>query len=67
MFPSELPRRCIRLLTDPGDIVLDCFLGSGTTALTAVEEGRRFIGVELDREYVRKARNVLKQAQASVA
>ncbi len=67
MFPSELPRRCIRLLTDPRDIVLDCFLGSGTTALTAVEEGRRFIGVELDREYVRKARNVLKQAQASVA
>lgn len=67
MFPSELPRRCIRLLTDPDDIVLDCFMGSGTTALAALEEGRRFIGVELVEEYVSTARGALKNARAQAA
>ncbi len=51
-FPIELPRRIIRLLTEPNDVVLDCFLGSGTTAVAAVQEGRQFIGIELDRKYV---------------
>jgi len=55
-FPEELPRRVIRLLTDPGDVVLDCFLGSGTTAVAAIKEGRQFIGVEIDKEYVALAR-----------
>ena len=67
MFPPELPRRCIRLLTDPGDIVLDCFMGSGTTALVAREEGREFIGIELDADYVRMARRALKSKTASAA
>jgi site-specific DNA-methyltransferase (adenine-specific) len=47
-FPLELPRRAIRLLTDPGDLVLDCFMGSGTTAVAAIGEGRRFIGIEIN-------------------
>jgi DNA modification methylase len=47
-FPVELPRRVIRLLSDPGDLILDCFMGSGTTALAAIETGRQFIGIELD-------------------
>lgn len=46
-FPPELPRRVIRLLSAPGDLVLDCFLGSGTTAVVAIEQGRRFLGIEL--------------------
>lgn len=50
-FPIELPRRAIRLLTDPGDLVLDCFIGSGTTAVAAIQEGRRFLGIELDPHY----------------
>ena len=60
-FPLELPSRAIRLLTDPGDIVLDCFMGSGTSAVTAIREGRHFIGVELDADYVRLARKAATQ------
>lgn len=55
MFPRELPERCIRLLTDPGDFVLDCFMGSGTTALAALRTGRNYLGIELFGEYVELA------------
>ncbi len=51
-FPLELPRRVIRLLTDRNDLVLDCFMGSGTTAIAAVQEGRRFLGIEREPRYV---------------
>lgn len=56
-FPIELPRRVIRLLTDKDDIVLDCFLGSGTTALAALELGRQYLGVELEPKYVAMAKS----------
>lgn len=56
MFPPELPRRCIRLLTEPGDTVLDCFAGTGTTAVVAQELDRRFIAIELDPGYAEIAR-----------
>ncbi|MBI5185864.1 MAG: site-specific DNA-methyltransferase [Nitrospinae bacterium] len=55
-FPLELPLRTIRLLTDPSEIVLDCFLGSGTTAVAAVRENRQYIGIELEKKYVTLAR-----------
>jgi site-specific DNA-methyltransferase (adenine-specific) len=55
-FPYELPARAIRLLTDPGDLVLDCFMGSGTTAVAAAQLGRRYIGIELESRYVTLAR-----------
>lgn len=55
-FPLELPRRLIRLLSEPGDIILDCFLGSGTTAIAALSEGRQFIGIEIQKPYVELAR-----------
>ena len=55
-FPPELPRRLIRLLTEPGDTVLDCFIGSGTTAVAAIREGRHFIGIDKMPRYVRLAR-----------
>ena len=58
-FPPELPRRLIRLLSFPGDTVLDPFLGSGTTALVAWELGRRFNGFDLNPEYVESARRRL--------
>ncbi len=58
-FPIELPRRVIRLLTDPDDIVLDCFLGSGTTALAALELDRQYIGIELEPKYARLAQQRL--------
>jgi len=45
--PEKLIQRCIELTTDPGDLVLDSFLGSGTTAAVAHKMGRRYIGIEL--------------------
>ncbi|MBW4569082.1 MAG: site-specific DNA-methyltransferase [Tolypothrix carrinoi HA7290-LM1] len=51
-FPIELPRRIIKLLTDPGDIVLDCFMGSGSSAVAAIREKRNYIGIELEPKYV---------------
>lgn len=55
-FPLELPRRIIELLTDPGDTILDPFMGSGTTAEAAVIEGRSYIGIERSAEYVNLAK-----------
>jgi site-specific DNA-methyltransferase (adenine-specific) len=55
-FPIELPLRVIKLLTDPNDIVLDCFMGSGTTAIAAIQENRQYIGIELEEKYVVMAR-----------
>jgi len=55
-FPVELPRRVIQLLTDPGDIVLDPFIGSGTTGEAAIMESRRYIGIERCETYVNLAR-----------
>ncbi len=56
MFPKELAYRVIKLYTDKGDTVLDPFLGSGTTALAALEADRRFIGIELMEQYADLAR-----------
>jgi len=50
-FPIELPRRCIELFSLEGDVVLDPFMGSGTTAIAAIREGRRFVGFEINEEY----------------
>jgi site-specific DNA-methyltransferase (adenine-specific) len=50
-FPEELPFNCIQLLSYKNDIVLDCFLGSGTTGKVAIENNRRFIGIELNKNY----------------
>lgn len=55
MFPLELPRRAIRLLTEPGETILDCFMGSGTTGLAALQEGRNFIGIEIEEKYAKLA------------
>jgi len=51
-FPLELPRRLIELYTFAGEVVLDPFMGSGQTALAALQSGRRFIGYEIDQKYV---------------
>jgi site-specific DNA-methyltransferase (cytosine-N4-specific) len=51
-FPSKLPEFFIRLLTDPGDLVVDIFAGSNTTGMVAEAEGRRWMAFELNREYV---------------
>lgn len=55
-FPVELVERCVLALTDPGDLVLDPFLGVGASAIAAEKHGRRVIGIERDQEYARLAR-----------
>ena len=55
-FPEELPYRCIQLYTFEGDVVLDPFVGSGTTCVVALRTGRHFIGIDVNEEYVRMAR-----------
>lgn len=60
-FPTELIRPCILASTKPGDFVLDPFFGSGTVGLASREEGRQYIGVELNPEYVVLAARRLQQ------
>lgn len=50
-FPRELPRRCIKLFSFLGDTVFDPFLGSGTTLIEAVKNGRNGLGLELEPKY----------------
>ena len=57
--PEELLRRIIEATSNPGDVVLDPFLGSGTTALVARQLGRRFIGIEREAKYCQTARQRL--------
>ena len=51
-FPVELPRRLIELYTFEEDLILDPFLGSGTTAVAAVETNRHYVGYDLSAEYL---------------
>jgi DNA modification methylase len=56
-FPESLPIWFIKLFTKPGDLVLDPFLGSGTTVISAAKLQRRFIGIEVKPEYCELARS----------
>jgi site-specific DNA-methyltransferase (adenine-specific) len=51
-FPVELPYRLLQLYTFQGEVVLDPFMGSGQTAIAALKARRRFVGFEIDPEYV---------------
>lgn len=55
-FPVELPSRLIQLYTFEDDVVLDPFMGSGQTALAALDAGRRYVGYEINAAYCRLAR-----------
>jgi site-specific DNA-methyltransferase (adenine-specific)/site-specific DNA-methyltransferase (cytosine-N4-specific) len=60
IFPLELPTWFIRLFTRENDVVLDPFLGSGTTAVAAILNNRKYIGIELKNEYFEEAiKNVI--------
>ena len=62
-FPDELPEWFIKLFTDPGDLVLDPFIGSGTTAIAAVKLKRHYIGIEKQREYWNLAKKNVRLAK----
>jgi DNA modification methylase len=61
-FPVELPKWFIKLFTQYNDVVLDPFMGSGTTAVACQELNRRFIGIELNGEYCTLAQDRLHSA-----
>jgi DNA modification methylase len=62
-FPVDLPGWFIKLFTNEGDLVLDPFIGSGTTAIAAMRLGRRFVGVELNDPYYKVATNRISKEQ----
>lgn len=57
MFPLELADRVVKLYSDEGDIVLDPFIGSGTTALAAIKNNRKYIGIDKEKKYVDLAKS----------
>ncbi len=60
-FPVELPRRCIELYTYSNEVVLDPFMGSGATAVAALMTERRFVGYDINAEYVRLSEQRIRQ------
>ena len=58
-FPLELPRRCIKLFSFVGDVVLDPFMGSGSTLVSASLNNRKSIGIDIDEDYCALAKNRL--------
>jgi len=66
-FPVELPQRLIGLYTYMGDLILDPFVGSGTTAVAAVRTGRHYVGYDTDEGYVTAARARVASEVARVA
>ncbi len=62
--PEKLMAKLILASSNPGDVVLDPFLGSGTTSVAAKKLGRRFLGIEIDEEYCCLAEKRLERADA---
>lgn len=62
-FPVALPRRLIELFTYEGDLVLDPFMGAGTTAVAAMETGRHYVGFDTEPAYVELAENRIAEAR----
>lgn len=63
-FPVDLPKRLIELYTYRGDVVLDPFIGSGTTAVAAVETGRHYVGFDTEQSYIDLARQRVAEARS---
>lgn len=60
-FDYKIPYECILASTKENDIVLDCYIGTGTTAAAAIYTNRNFVGIEIDEHYAKKAIEELKQ------
>jgi site-specific DNA-methyltransferase (adenine-specific) len=65
-FPEELPHRLIQLFTFKDDVVLDPFAGSGTTCLAAARAGRRYVGYEVNPDYVQLAQGRIKSLSLEI-
>lgn len=66
VFPKELAARHIKTWSNEGDIVLDPFMGSGTSGIAAVELGRSFIGCELNEDYCQMAKERIQERMSEV-
>ena len=64
--PTELLQIILDTYTEPGDVVLDCFMGSGSTGVAAVNTNRKFIGIELDTKYFEIAKQRINNAVFSL-
>ena len=64
--PVRLIERLVKASTNPNDIILDPFIGSGTTAIACIKERRHFIGFELSKEYFDKAIKRIENEQAQL-
>ena len=60
-FPSKMAAMHVQSWSNPGDLVMDPFAGSGTTLKAAKEMGRRFVGIEVNPDYVKICENRLMQ------
>lgn len=65
-FPVELPKRFIDLYTYKNDLVLDPFMGSGSTAIAAVSTERQWVGYEISSEYAAIARKRIAETEAQI-
>lgn len=63
-FPEEIPRRCIEAFSNPGDIILDPYSGTGTTAVVAKKMNRKYLGVDISENYNNIARNRLNKQKS---
>lgn len=61
VFPIAIPKKHIRSWTNKGDVVLDPFIGSGTTAIAAIKLNRKFIGFEINRDYYKECKRRVKK------
>ena len=66
VFPVALPKWFIKLFTEPGDVVLDPFIGSGSTAVAAVELGRRYVGIDTSSEFVELSNRRIDETQVKI-
>ena len=64
-FPIELPRRSIEFYTYAGDVILDPFIGAGSTALAALKSGRFYVGFDISQDYIDLANNRIQENHES--
>lgn len=71
IHPSQKPLKLVKKMilnsSHEGDVVLDCFMGSGTTAVACIKNNRHFIGFEIDEKYFNIANERIAKARAEVA
>jgi site-specific DNA-methyltransferase (adenine-specific) len=63
VFPLDLPKWFVKLFTQPGDMVLDPFMGSGTTAIAAIQLGRNYVGIDNNPEFIALSRERVAETQ----